>query len=332
MSSHNISQESENHKYISHSYYALGTLIHQKLYTSPAQAKQIICGVTTLIARLEKIMSFYEVRSEINEINRQAGKSWVLVSSELLFIISEAKRYARLTNGLFNITVAILVNLWQQFGRVGLVPPDYIIDEKLKMVNYEDILIDEEKSRVKLRKTKQKIDLGGIAKGYIANCVIEFFDNYGLHSAMINLGGNVAVLGIREDGKPWQVGIQDPEQERGKCLASIGVNNTSVVTSGNYERFFLEGNRRYHHILDPFTGYPVNKGLNSVTIVHPDALLADVLSTAVFIAGLEEGIKLLHRFADIEAIIVSSNREIYLSHGIINKFQLITDNYKLYQF
>lgn len=332
MSKANLSKETENCKVIFHSHCALGTLIHQKIYTTPANAVQIIGGVRTLIAKMERIMSFFDLKSEISKINQQAGKSWVSVSPELLFIICAAKRYARITNGLFNITVAILIDLWRRYGRAGLIPPHYLIEEKLRLVNYEDILIDEEESRVKLQKRRQKIDLGGIAKGYLANCVIEFYNKYGLDSAMINLGGNVTLLGRRENEKPWQVGIQDPEQGRGECLATIAVSNTSVVTSGNYERFFLEGDRRYHHILNPFTGYPANSGLNSVTIVHSDALLADVLSTSVFIAGLEKGIKLLFRFSDIEAIIVTKSREIYLSRGILNKFQLISGNHSLYQF
>ncbi|MDD3656390.1 MAG: FAD:protein FMN transferase [Atribacterota bacterium] len=332
MSHININQDDLNYKACSHFSYALGTLIYQKISSSKAKTVEIIKEVIKLIDRLEKIMSFYNINSQISQINQQAGKAWTSVSPESLLVIKEAKRYARLTKGLFDITIAVLVNLWQQYGKVGQLPPHHLIEEALTKINYEDILIEEEKGRVKLQKEKQKIDLGGIAKGYIANCVIELYRENRLHSAIVNLGGNVAVLGKREDGKLWQVGIQDPEQKRGKCLATVAVSDTSVVTSGNYERFYLEGNRKYHHILNPFTGYPSNSGLNSVTIIYPDAMLADVLSTAIFIAGLEEGINLLCHYADVEAIMVNNHRQIYFSRGILSKFQLIEEGYNLYQF
>lgn len=149
---------------------------------------------------------------------------------------------------------------------------------------------------------------------------------------MINIGGNVALLGKRVDAKPWQVGIQDPDQERGQCLATVAVSDTSVVTSGDYERFFLEGDRRYHHILNPFTGYPADSNLRSVTVIHRDAMLADILSTTLFILGLEKGIVMLQRFEDIEVIMVHEDKKIYLSKGLLKKFQLMARGYSLFQF
>jgi FAD:protein FMN transferase len=312
--------------------YAMGTLINLRVNTPPSQAKEVIQEVLALIDRLEKIMSYYDIASQVSQINQQAGKAWVSVDPELFVVIKESQRYARLTNGLFNITVAALITLWQHSGNCGQIPSHSFIEDVLTKVDYEDILIDEQNRKIKLRQKGQKIDLGGIAKGYAANQVIQYYRQKGLHSAIINLGGNVALLGKREDGKLWQVGIQDPDRERGQCLATIAVSDTSVVTSGDYERFFLEDDRRYHHILNPFTGYPVDSRLRSVTVIHPDAMLADVLATTLFISGLEKGIKMLRCFADIEVIIVHEDKKIYLSKGLLNQFQLTEKGYSLFQF
>ncbi len=328
----NHSQNRDTNSRNDHFSYAMGTLISQRLDVPPSQSREIIQETLALIDRLEKMMSFYNVASQVSQINNQAGQEWVIVDSELFWVIKEAKRYARLTNGLFNIMIAALVSLWRFYGKRGKIPSQTLIEDTLTKVIYEDILIDEQNRRVRLRQEGQKIDLGGIAKGYVANQVIGYYQQRGLRSAMINLGGNVALLGKRKDGKPWQVGIQHPDRVRGHCLATISASDTSVVTSGDYERFFLEGDRRYHHILHPLTGYPADSKLRSVTIIHPDAMLSDVLSTTLIISGLERGIRLLRHFADVGAVIVHGDKKIYLSKCLLERFQLTTRDYSLFQF
>ena len=325
--SQNIQENSGN----VHFSYAMGTLITQRINAPVPQAKKVTREVVELIDRLGKMMSFYDSTSQLSQINQKAGKSYILIDSELLLLIKESKKYARITEGVFNISIAALVDLWQYYGKLRQVPPNSLIKEKLPSVNYEDILIDEENRRVKLHQDGQKIDLGGIAKGYAANQIIQLYRQRGLTSGMINLGGNVALLGNRHDGKPWQVGIQNPRKERGKCLATVTVSGISVVTSGDYERFYLENNRFYHHILNPLTGYPANSGLISVTIIHPDSMLADVLSTTIFILGLEEGVKLLKRFSDIDVIIIHENGKIYISRSLVGQFQIVEKGYSLFK-
>ena len=311
--------------------YAMGTVITQKINALNLEAKKITRETLKIINRLDKIMSFFNVTSQLSQINQQSGKLWISVNPELFFLIKEAKKYARLTEGFFDITIASLVKLWQDYGKLKQVPPQSLIEDTLKKVDYKNILIDEERGMVKLRRIGQKIDLGGIAKGYAANYIIKYYQQKGLRSAMINLGGNVALLGKRDDGKPWQIGIQSPLKERGQCLATVSVSNTSVVTSGDYERFFLENNRLYHHILNPLTGYPASSGLRSVTIIHPDAMLADVLATTLLILGLEKGVKLLKHFSDIEVIMISMDRRIYLSGSLVRKFQITEKGFSLFQ-
>ncbi len=311
--------------------YTMGTIITQKINSLNLEAKKITGEALEIINRLDKMMSFFEVNSQLSQINQQSGKLWISVDSELFFLIKEAKKHARLTGGVFDITVASLVELWQKYGKLKKIPSQSLIEDTLKKVNYKNILIDEERGMVKLHRNGQKIDLGGIAKGYAANRIIQYYQQKGLRSAMINLGGNVALLGGRDDEKPWQIGIQNPLQKRGQCLAIISVSNTAVVTSGDYERFFLENNRIYHHILNPLTGYPASSGLRSVTIIHPDAMLADVLATTLFILGLEKGVKLIKRFSDIEVIIISEDRKIYLSGSLLGKFQITEKGFALFQ-
>jgi FAD:protein FMN transferase len=311
--------------------YAMGTLITQKINGLKLEAKEVTNETLEMIDKLDKMMSFFSVTSQLSQINQQAGKLWVSIDPELFFLIKEAKKYACLTEGFFDITIANLVKIWQDYGKLKQVPPQSLIEDTLKKVGYKNILIDEERGMVKLCRIGQKIDLGGIAKGYVANRVIQYYQQKGLFSAMINLGGNVALLGERDDGKPWQIGIQSPFKERNQCLATVSVCNTSVVTSGDYERFFSENNRIYHHILNPLTGYPASSGLRSVTIIHPDAMLADVLATTLFILGLTKGVKLLKRFSDIEVIMISENRKIYLSKSLVGKFQITEKGFSLFQ-
>ena len=311
--------------------YAMGTTVTQKINALNFEAKKITRETVEIIDKLDKMISFFDVTSQLSQINQQAGKVWISVDSELFFLIKEAKKYARLTRGVFDITIASLVQLWQDYGKLKQVPPQSLIEDTLKKVDYKDILIDEERGMVKLDRIGQKIDLGGIAKGYAANHIIQYYQKRGLSSAMINLGGNVALLGKRGDEKPWQIGIQNPLKERGQYLAIVSVSNTSVVTSGDYERFFLENNPLYHHILNPLTGYPASSRLRSVTIIHPDAMLADVLATTLFILGLEKGVKLVKRFSDIEVIMISGNRKIFLSGSLFGRFQITEKGFSLFQ-
>ncbi len=326
----NIFQKTtKNPEYI-HLHQAMGTLITIKLNVSETQGRRIIKKALNFIEKIEQIMSFYKPSSQISQINNKAGKAWISVSPELFYIIEESKRYARLTKGFFDITVAPLTAIWQSYGKLGKVPPREQIESAVKLVNYEGILLDEENKKVKLERAGQKIDLGGIAKGYVTNKIIRLYREMGIDSGIINIGGNVHLLGSRYDDSLWRVGIQNPNRERGKCLGVVLSSDKSVVTSGDYERFFLKNNKRYHHILNPYNGYPARGELRSVTIVHPDSMLADVLATTVFILGLKKGLELINHFTDVEAIMITDDK-IHLSHSLVNKFHLIEKDFLLFQ-
>jgi FAD:protein FMN transferase len=326
---HNFQDYASNPEYL-HLHQAMGTNITIKISVSELKGKKIAEKSIQLIDNLEQIMSFYRNSSQVNQINYKAGESWVSVSPELFYLIVESKRYARLTKGLFDITVGPLTAIWQSYGKFGEVPPKYQIERAVKLINYGGILLDEENKKVKLEREGQKIELGGIAKGYVANQIIELYREMGVKSGLINLGGSVSLLGSRYNGEPWGVGIQSPNRERGKCLGVVLLSDTSVVSSGDYERFFLENNKMYHHILNPYNGYSARSELRSVTIVNPDSMLADVLATTVFILGLKKGMELINHFNGIEVIMITDDK-IYLSQNLVNKFHLIEKDFLVFQ-
>ncbi|MHB8126618.1 MAG: FAD:protein FMN transferase [Desulfitobacteriaceae bacterium] len=172
-----------------------------------------------------------------------------------------------------------------------------------------------------LQRTDQSIDLGGIEKGFAGDKFLVVFRKYGVSSAFTNIGGNVIALGTKLDGSPWRVGIQHPRQEN-SLIGLVAVADKAVVTSGDYQRYFMGSNgQRYHHILDPSTGYPAESGLVSVTIVADSSMDADALSTAIVVAGMEKGLKFLRRFPGTEAILVDIDLEVHVTAGLKNCFQ-----------
>jgi thiamine biosynthesis lipoprotein len=171
----------------------------------------------------------------------------------------------------------------------------------------------------------QSVDLGGIGKGYAGDRILEVFKEFDISSAYSNLGGNVVTVGAKPDGSPWQIGIQHPRQE-GTIIGSVSVVNQAVVTSGDYQRYFTDSQgKRHHHILDPTTGYPAESGLISVSIVTKEPVVADSLSTILFVAGMEKGLEFLRSFPQTEAILVDSGLQVYVTQGLRYRFQAAED-------
>ena len=172
-----------------------------------------------------------------------------------------------------------------------------------------------------LRTSGQSVDLGGIGKGFAGDRIREIFGRFDVTSAYSNLGGNVIAVGTKPDGAPWRVGIQHPRQEQG-LIGAVAVMDRTVVTSGDYQRYYIDGQgKRQHHILNPRTGYPANSGLISVSIVAEKSLVADALSTIVFVAGLEKGLECLRNFPQTEAILVDTELQVYVTQGLKHRFQ-----------
>ena len=298
----------------------MGTIVQLKVYGG--NAEKATAKAVESISDIENKMSTNIETSEITKLNEKAGVSGQKLSEDTYFVIKEAVKYSKLTEGDFDTTIEPIVKLWGIGTDKERVPSKSEIREKLKLVNYKDIILDSKNSTVKLRRTSQAIDLGGIAKGYTADEIKKVLINNNIHSALINLGGNVYAVGKKTDGTNWNIGIQNPLNTRGKYLGAISVADKSVVTSGNYERYFIVDGKRYHHIFNPKDGYPSENGIISTTIVSDKSIDGDVLSTSTYVMGVTKGLKLIESIKGVEAIFITSDKKVYVTSGLKDSFNL----------
>ena len=250
-----------------------------------------------LFARLHEIDETFSVTidsSEISAINKAAGERSVSVSSDTAYVVRSALSFAELTGGAFDPTVGPLVKIWGINTDHARVPAQSEIDAVLPLINWRDVSAADDNT-VMLKRRGMALDLGGIVKGYAADELTKILKARKVRRAIVDLGGNIFVYGKKKDGSPWRVGIKDPNDPEGVPAIVLNVANSTIVTSGVYERFFTENGVRYHHILDVKTGYPAASGLLSSTIVCESSMAADALSTSVFVLGKESGMELLHR-------------------------------------
>jgi thiamine biosynthesis lipoprotein len=267
--------------------------------------------------------------SDLERINRNAGREAVKVPEDLIAVLERALYYAELSGGAFDPTVGPLVKLWDIGAETPRIPGDDEIAAALDLVNWRDVQIDREQGTVFLRKPGMALDLGAIAKGYAADEAAALIKNSGIRRGIIDLGGNIFALGKRQGDMPWRIGVQDPGQERGGFLGVLLVQDKSIVTSGVYERYFEAGGRRYHHILSTQNGYPVDNGLLSVTIIADRSIDADGLSTTLFALGYEKGRALVESLPQAEAVFVFADKSVRGTAGALENFSLSGDSYRL---
>ncbi len=305
--------------------FLLGTVIQIKLIEP--QPEELFNGAFSLIQDIENKMSINIEDSEVIRINENAGKSYVQVSPETYYVIERGKHYSELSNGRFDISIGPLVNLWGIGSENAKVPTQNEIEAALSKIDYKDILLNESDKSVMLAKEGMIIDLGGIAKGYAADVIADYLKSKNINNAIIDLGGNVLALGGNGKTDRWNIGIQDPFEVRNEYIGILGIKDKTVVTSGVYERFFTENGKRYHHILDPFAGFPVENSLMSVSIVADKSIDGDGLSTTVFALGLEEGAKLIEKLDGIEAIFVDKDKNVYATKGLKDSLKITNDKF-----
>lgn len=267
------------------------------------------------VERLDALLSTGKETSEVSRINAAGGGE---VSEDTAVILQEAMEVYQRTEGLFDVSIYPLMELWGFPSQEYHVPTREELLEVLFLVDASKIAFDG--TYIKLLEG-QRIDFGGIAKGYTSARVMDVFQEYGIHSGMVTLGGNVQVLNKKLDGSKWQVAIRDPEHE-GKILGVLGVENQAVITSGGYERYFEEDGETYIHILNPRTGYPADKDLISVTVISEDGMLADALSTSLYLMGREEAVSYWERYGEeFEMVLVTEKGEILVTEGICEEFE-----------
>lgn len=250
------------------------------------------------MGRIEDLLSKYKNESEISRLNKNVA---LVVSPDTLYVIKEAKKIWMVTAGIFDITIGTLMDIWGFTDRDYKVPTESQIKEALRLVGSDKILIDEDKRQINFGLEGMKIDLGGIAKGYAVDCAIKKLKKAGVKSCLVNAGGDIYCLGDKF-GKPWNVAIQNP---RGKgVIDCFKLKDKAVATSGDYEQYFINEHKRYSHIFNPKTGYPVDPGVISVTVIASNCLTADALATSIFVLGKQKGEELAKRFANVEVRII----------------------------
>lgn len=300
--------------------YALDTYVSVTIYdeslTDTAKAALSLCH------DYENIFSADEASSELYKLNNAAltcnEPATYEVSMPLADIISKGLYYGELTDGAFDITISPVSSLWNISGGSVDIPDDGSIKTALDMVDYHKINVNSSSVTID---APAAIDLGGIAKGYIADLIKSYLIENGVDSAIINLGGNILCVGSKPDGSAFTIGIKKPFSSVNEAITNISVQDLSVVTAGVYERYFYKDDKLYHHILSPYTGKPANTGLYSVTVISPASVDGDCLSTACLVMGLEKGKALIDSLDGIYAVFVTDKNEIVLSEGLENNTQ-----------
>lgn len=285
------------------------------------------------IAAIDRRMSANRGDSEVSRVNAAAGTAAVSVSDDTFTVIREALSLSRLGDGRFDLTVGPLVALWGIGTDDARVPGSAEIAAALARMGWRDVVLSETESTIFLRRPGMAIDLGAIAKGYAADEAAAVLRTKGVRTALIDLGGNVLTLGDKPDGSPWRIGLQDPDPAvpRGTHIGIVEfAGSLSVVTSGTYERYFVQDGVRYHHLLDTATGRPVSNGLVAVTIVAPRSLDADGYSTLAFCSGLERGRALVEATAGaVEAAFFTDRFEVYATAGLRRRLKLSDARWRL---
>ncbi len=295
---------------------ALGTLNTIQLFEDAPG--DVLDRAEQRVQELDDKLSVFKPDSEISLLNAAAGVKPVALSVDTMDLLRAGKRFSAMTDGAFSLTTRPLSTLWSLNARCGSVPTRMEIEQALHLVSDADLILDEQNQTGMLNKFGQAVDLGGIAKGYAADEVKRILKEGGVKNAIVNLGGTVSVLG---DSR--MVGIQHPDRTTGISMGRLSLSDRSIVTSGDYERYFEVENIRYHHILDPETGYPANAGLRSVTVIGENAMALDVLSTAIFVLGAEDGVRLARRLG-VETVLVTAGLDVYCSDALRGIFSLLT--------
>ena len=281
------------------------TVIHE-------DGDQIIIDAEQRIRELENLLSITLENSEVSRLNAAAGKEAIEVSKDTWILLEAGKNLGAGTGGAFDIAISPVVKAWGFTEAEHHVPTQAELDALLPLTNPDDVVLD--KMTVYLEKEGMAVDLGGIAKGYASDEVASLLKGKGVESAIVSLGGNVFGIGTKPNGEKWEVALANPLDANDYC-GLISIEDKAVVTSGGYQRFFEENGKKYHHIIDPATGYPAENGLLSVTIISESGMEADVLSTALFVMGLEDGLKYWQENGGFEAIFVTETGEVIATEG-----------------
>lgn len=304
---------------------------------SREKAKKAIDAGFAEIEKLDKFLNNFEPESEISTVSKFAGIKPVHVSRETLDLMQKTISISKMTNGAFDPTIAPVYKLWKFSGRPAnpSMPPEDAIRNALKLVDYSKIKIGSAVLEIYLEEKGMEIDLGGIAKGYAADKAIEAIKAKGIKSALVAIAGDIRGYGFNANGDTWKVGIQNPrpdnpdsEKPWEDIFATVNLKESAVSTAGDYQRFFIKDEKRYHHIIDTATGYPSESGLISVSVIAPEGYISDGIDTAILILGAEKGMKLLES-KGLDGILVDSRKRVFITKNLEEKIDILNKEYQL---
>ena len=299
----------------------MGSALHVRVWTADeAAAIAAADRVHHEFERLEDLLSVWKDDSDVVRLNRAAGVQPVAVARETLEVLAAAREASEWTGGKFDITFGALADVWKfDHDQDNVVPDRRSIDARLPLVDYSAVQVDRAAGTAFIAHRAMRVHLGGIGKGYAIDRAIVLLREHGFTDFMVQAGGDLYVAGTNS-GQPWSLGIADPRQPD-RVFARVHITNATFSTSGDYERFFMKDGVRYHHLLDPDRGEPA-RGCRSVTIVADRGMLADVLSTGVFIMGPEAGMALIEKLPGVEGVIVSAKNEVLISSGLRGRVEV----------
>jgi len=278
-------------------------------------AAKCIAAAITEISRIEKLLTTYNEDSQTNRINNNAGIAPVKVDKEVFDLIERSLKISSLTQGAFDISYgSIDKRLWNFDKEMTSLPDEKTAKQLVRLINYKNILLDKDNCTVFLKEKGMRIGFGGIGKGYAAEKAKHLLKEIGVQSGIVNAAGDLTTWGLQANGKPWTIGIANPESKQ-HSFSSLNITNMAVATSGNYEKFVVINGKKYSHTIDPKTGLPVS-GIKSVTIINPNAEIADAMATPVMIMGIKVGLDMVNQIKGLACLIIDDQNKIYTSKNI----------------
>ena len=304
------------------SYLSMGSQLKLLAWTADeARAVEVFDQVHREFDRLDALLSVWKQGSDVVRMNNNAGIAPVKVDRDTIEVLRIAREASELTRGKFDITFGVLTDIWRfDHDQDNVVPDRALIEARLKRIDYRAVEVDATAGTAFINRPGMRVHLGGIGKGYAVDRGVAMLKARGLTDFMIQFGGDLYVAGT-DRGKPWKLAIADPRGSH-DFIAAVQITDGTFSTSGDYERFFMKDGKRYHHLIDPDFGEPA-RWCRSVTIVTNRAVMADVLSTGVFIMGPDEGMALIEKLPDVEGVIVTAGNQVLVSSGLMGRLQLL---------
>ncbi len=289
------------------------------------------------IKKLDNYLNNFSPDSEVSAVSQSAGIKPVHVSKETTDLMDKTIGISKITDGAFDPTIEPVIKLWAFSKRPDnpSIPSKAAIENLRKLVDYKKIKIDSAASEIYLEEKGMALDLGGVAKGYAADKAVEAIKAKGIKAALVAIAGDIRGYGLSTSGKAWKVGIQNPRPENPASekpwediFASLYLKDSAISTAGDYQRFFIKNGKRYHHIIDPKTGYPAESDLISVSVMAPEGYMADGIDTAVLILGPEKGMKLLNS-KGLDGILVDSRKRVFITKNLKGRIEILNKGYEL---